>query len=508
MPSSIDVVSAPRSRHSVDQTSWLAFVVTVLTTGGAVLAVGARGLPSWLLLAFPLALATFWILRSPILGLYVLFAAALLIPVQPLGFSDSLTDGIPFFLNLSDPASVNLNGLGVTPAEILMTLVALGVIGSAAARHEALPAGRLLAPYVLFGIAIVMGELNGLIHGGDFKLSLWELRPQVYGLVVFILASQLVRDRSQVKVILAILLAAEAFKGAVGVFRYFVTLSRQLGGLEAIQAHEESYLLGLFLVAVVIGLIWFRKPLMLLLVGAAPIVFTAIVVNHRRAGIGALAIEIATVFVLAYLLEPRLRRQLTVVGVVSTLIGIGAVITYWNQEYGAIAEMIRPVKSLIDPSARDLSSDLYRIAEASNLKATFSSSPLLGIGFGHPYYIFAAQTGVSQIDPLWNIIPHNTLLWVPMRMGIIGLVTFWGLACMAIVEAIWVVRNVSDPLIRSVGIFGLAAFLGLLFTAYVDIGLENYRTMIVTGLLLALISRAPYLASSDRSGRHLPAASP
>jgi O-antigen ligase len=258
-------------------------------------------------------------------------------------------------------------------------------------------------------------------------------------------------------------------------------------------------LLALFLTAVLVGLIWFRRPLIVLLVAAAPIVFIAIVVNHRRAGLAALFLEIVSVMALAAIAEPRFRRNLLVAGVLMAVVGAAFVVAFWNQPNGSIAELIRPIKSLIDPSARDLSSDQYRLAETLNLKATFRTSPVFGIGFGHPYYVFYPQTGVASIDPLWNIIPHNTVLWIPMRMGIIGLISFWALISMVIIQTFWIIRKVRDRFVLAVTVFALAAIVGELFTGYYDIGLENYRNLAVLGLLIAVINRAPHLARREET---------
>jgi O-antigen ligase len=457
------------------------------------------GLPAPILLAFPLLLSVIWILRSPVVGFYALFAAALLISVQPMGFEDSLTDNIPFFLNLSDGASLNVSGLGVTPAEILMVITFVGLIATDRAAQKSLPAGRLMTPYLVFGVVVAIGEVNGLIHGGDFKKSLWELRPQVYGLAMFVMATLLIRSRSQLKILLAILFVAEAYKGGVGVYRYFVTLDRTVGGTAAIQSHEESYLLGLFVVAVVIGLIWFRRQrLVFFLLAVTPVIITAILVNHRRAATGALALEIVIVMVLAYVLEPRFRRSLVKAAVVMVVVYVALLAAFWNQQSGIAAELVRPTKSIIDPTARDVSSDLYRVAESANLKVTFRTSPLLGIGFGHPYYIIYPQTGVAKYDPLWNIIPHNTVLWIPMRMGIIGVIAFWCLISLAIIEAIWMARAVHDNFIRGAVVLAMAAIVGVLFTGYYDVGLENYRNLIVLGVMLAIINRAADLARDNQ----------
>jgi hypothetical protein len=454
-------------------------------------------MPPQILLVFPLVFALVLVCRWPALGLYALLAAALVIPTQPLGFPDSLIDNIPFFVNLSGGGSLNVSGLGITPAEILMGVTLVGVIGGLAIRHSAAARGRLTVPYLVFGAAVLLGEVNGLVHGGDFKLSLWELRPQAYGLALFAMGSILIKDRTQLKVLVVVLLVSEVLVAVTGDYRYFVTLGRQeVNGALPILAHEDSYLLGLFAVAVSIGLVWFRRPLMVLLVALSIVVLTAMLVNHRRAGSGALAVEIATVVVLAYVLEPSLRKSLIRIAAVGVVLGVVFLVVFWNQQYGTAAEIVRPVKSIFDPSARDLSSDLYRVAESANLKATFRASPVIGIGFGHPYYIVTPQTGVAKYDPLWNIIPHNNILWIPMRMGIVGMIAFWSLISTAIIQAIWVARNATDKFIRAVTVFAAAAILGVLFTGYYDIGIENYRNMIVVGLMLAVINRAEYLTGS------------
>ncbi|HKW60262.1 MAG TPA: O-antigen ligase family protein [Candidatus Dormibacteraeota bacterium] len=500
MSASLDVSSAPHVRRQLDRAGWLIFGLIFLPTAIGLAAV-ALGAPWPILFAGPAALAAILVLRTPVVGLYTLFAAALVIPVQTLGFPDSLTDNIPFFVNLSGGGSLNVSGLGISPAEILMSITLLGVIGSSIVSGVTWAKGRLMNAYVLFILAVCLGELNGLVHGGDFKLSLWELRPQVYAFFTFIMGTFLLRDRKQLIILLAVTLAGELFMGIVGSYRYFVTLDRAVANANPILAHEDSYLLSLFAIAVVIGLVWFRRPLVFALLVLSPLPVTALLENHRRAGTGALVLEIVVVLALAYVLEPRLRKALAAVGVILLVAGAVFTIVFWNQQYGALAELIRPIKSLINPNARDLSSDLYRIAETANLRLTFRSSPIFGIGFGHPYYIVYPQTGVQKYDPLWNIIPHNNLLWIPMRMGVIGMVAFWGLIIAATIEAVRIARSASDLLIRCAMVFVLAGIFGLLFTGYYDITIENYRNAIVLGIMLAIINRAGSLARRDQ-GAH------
>jgi hypothetical protein len=79
-------------------------------------------------------------------------------------------------------------------------------------------------------------------------------------------------------------------------------------------------------------------------------------------------------------------------------------------------------------------------------------------------------------------------------MGVLGLVSFWALMSMVIIRALYAIRTVRDNFIRVAVVFALAAVFAELFTGYVDVGLENYRNLVVFGVLFAVISRAPYLA--------------
>jgi O-antigen ligase len=100
---------------------------------------------------------------------------------------------------------------------------------------------------------------------------------------------------------------------------------------------------------------------------------------------------------------------------------------------------------------------------------------------------------ISQLYPLWNYIPHNSVLWVGMRMGIIGMATFWALMAMIVLEGIRSLRSVDDPLLRGAAAFAVAAVLAELVVGYADVQLEAYRNMIFFGVMVGLIDALPRL---------------
>jgi len=482
-----------REQAAIARTTFLALLALLIPAIAATLILPALGIA---LAILPAALILIWFWHAPIRGVYVLVAAAAMIEIFPLGFADSLTDRVPFFLNLD---TSRLAPVAITPAEIVMIVaIAIGLAKATAAGELRLPTGRLVAPYVAFVLVTVMSEIRGLAAGGDFRISLWELRPQVYGFILFVLVSSLVTERRYVSRLAFLALAAVSLKALIGTYRYAVTLHRGTGGLDAILGHEDSYFLGLLLVAVVVALLWRadrRVVVPLLLV--APLATIALLANERRVGIIALAAGVTVVAFLAFRAQPRQRRRI-ILGAAAGLVALAVFIpAYWNHDYGFAGQVLRPVRALVGvASARDISSDQYRVSENADIVAAFRSNPLIGIGFGRPMPAVAPLADISHIYPFWNYIPHNTILWVGMRMGIIGMVAFWGLVGMALLEGIHQTAHQRSRLLSAAAAFVTAAVVAELVMAYGDIQLENYRNVIFFGAALGLLNRLPRLSDA------------
>lgn len=450
-----------------------------------------------LALAIAIPILAVWIYKAPVRGVYVLVAAAAMIEIFPLNFPDSFTDKVPFFLNLNN--SAGLTGLSITPAEILMIVIALVATLRAASEGQMhWPGGRLVGAYVLYILVVLGAEIHGLLGGGDFKTSLWEVRPQAYGFILFFMATTLIVDREQLKRLALVFLLAVSVKAVLGDFRYFVTLQGNVGTQLQVLAHEDSYFLGMFIAAGVAALIWLRDRRILIPMGVMSVLtLVAMLANSRRAGVYALAGAVGAIALLAYRYEPVLRKRLAWMSV-GVLIASAIFIGYaWDKQYGIQAQLVRPIRALIDPTARDFSSDIYRVAESANLRFTYRTQPLIGVGFGHPFYIVYPMADISSIYPLWNVIPHNSVMWVGMRMGALGYVAFWGLIGLAVIQGFNVIGARRDPFIRAVAAFCVAAVVAEIAVAYVDIQLENYRNLIFLGVVLGVLNRLPQMAETE-----------
>lgn len=443
-----------------------------------------------LIIAIPLLAAWFW--RAPVRGVYFLTGGAALIEVFSLNFPDSLTDRIPLFLNLNNTAGFDFP---ITPAEIVMITVGLVALARGATeRRLHWPGGRLVAAYCLYMLVVAGAEIHGLMAGGDFKTSLWEMRPQVYGFILFFMATTLVEDRKQLLTLALVFLLAVSVKALVGDYRYLITLQRILGSNEDILAHEDSYFLAMFITAGVASMVWLKNRRLVVLMGLmSAVALVAMLANYRRAGVYALGAAVGVIVLLAFWFEPSLRKRIGWLSVVVLVAGVIFISSSWDKQYGVQAQLVRPIRSLIDPNLRDFSSDQYRVAETANLQLTFRTSPIFGVGFGSPFLIVYPMADISKIYPLWNIIPHNSLMWVGMRMGALGFAAFWGLIGLAILEGFRVLTKRRDPLSRTIAAFAIAAIVAEIVVGYADIQLESYRNLIFLGVVLGVLNRLSQL---------------
>jgi O-antigen ligase len=440
-----------------------------------------------------LAALTPWIIALPIRGLQVLLASAIAIEIFPLGFPDSLTDRIPFFENLNN--SLGISGISATPAELLMgLLLVLAFTRAEPAVRARLYRGRLFGAYLLFLGTVLLGEVHGLMNGGDLNKSLWELRPQVYGFVAFVIASLLIRSRQDLERLALVAAVAILLKAVVGDVRYFIVLNHVLGTHETVLGHEDSYFLALFPMAGLAALIWTGwTRTFKLLVMASLIALAALLANERRAGIAALGGGVVVIVLLAIRFDVVHRRRVLLLAVIAAVIVTIFLISFWNVQNGLIGQLVRPVRSQFDPTYRDYLSDLYRQAENTNLKLSFQTNKLIGMGFGMPFLIILTQADIANIYPLWNYIPHNTLLWVGVRMGLVGSVTFWALFGTALLEVCRALKVQRDRFLLALIALAGGAIVAELLVAYADLQLESYRNMIFIGIVFGVLNILPAL---------------
>ena len=96
---------------------------------------------------------------------------------------------------------------------------------------------------------------------------------------------------------------------------------------------------------------------------------------------------------------------------------------------------------------------------------------------------------IRDVDPLITWIPHDGLLYIPMRMGVLGAIAFWCVLAAGMLGACRLLRSRD----REAALFG-AIVVCLLFAyvleGYKDQGFFYFRVALVVGTMLGLTQAA------------------
>lgn len=448
-------------------------------------------------LAMTVALLT-WIGRRPLraLSLFLLCSTLLEMSLPSTHYYDDIGQYAVFFEDVS--TWTHIKGLSFSLCEILLVvsllILALRVLAD---RGPRLIRGALGLPVLLYLGAVLMGEAHGLASGGDQTLSLWEIQSQVYLVVAYFLAVNTLRTLSDVGQALGIVLFGTALRGVQGTYRYFFEIHGKVA-VESMFPHDQSYFFVFYLVALIIfgyfgypvrsartARIWKRVLLLF-----APFVSIALLENNRRASYIALGICIVLAIAFAAIAHPLIRtRKRALVG----LVILAAIWFPYYQVYknktGTIAQAAHAVNSISNPDPRDASSNNYRIAESKNLLYTLTTSPIIGYGYGKHFYIVYPMVDISSGYIFWNLIPHNSILWVFMRTGFVGYGLFWLMIGAVLAQAAARARRLRDTRLRGMAVFMALLTIADIVLGYVDLQWSDGRTLIVIGVAFAILSR-------------------
>lgn len=435
--------------------------------------------------------------KRPSLGPVVIIAAAVLIEqvgqaVQPVSPSEPgvgsvvLTPPIP--ITSSIPLFQGIGSLHLQPADLLLLMVSLVYLLRTGPATRNWPRSHVSRAVGAMLGAVLLGLFVGLAHHGSLRVALMETRPYVYLSATYALTAALVRTRSALRAVLWAFVVAAGLKAAQGVY-VFLQVRNWHPRPEAVLGHEDAYTFGLFIFLV--AALWlFEVPgrLRTTATWLLPLVVAANLFNNRRAAWLLLGGGLLALAVIAYHNLPSRRHKLKRAGVVLLVFSAAYLPAYWNKT-GTLAQPARAIRSQISPDPRDASSDLYRIQENANLKLNIHEGGLLGKGFGVPIDYALPIVDLSKVDPNIKYVPHNGVLYLLMRMGIVGATAIWALLGIGIVAGCRVARSV-DREFAVVGALLASALIAYALEGATDQGFFFYRIAFITGTLLGLAEAA------------------
>lgn len=431
-------------------------------------------------------------------SLYLLIFFVLLFDQFGIPNYEPWTHQIEFFKNVKEIRFIPFFEGGMfNPIEVMLSLILLslflilGIKKDFQFRKIPLP-----IPFAMLFFSILFAFQYGMSFDGDFMVALWEVRALFYFFIMYLIVPQIIRDKKQIKILIWVFIAAISFKAFQGVYR-FLELGFTTGGRATLTNHEDPiFFITLFML--LLGFVVFKvknSQKFWLLLLSLPLLL-GFYVGLRRAAYASLFVSLLTFVVIL----PPLIRWKFIKSMVPVLIGIivySAV--FWNYD-GKLGRPIQMVMSGFEEPTKesnveDYYSNLYRDIENFNLAQTVKSNPVMGIGFGNKY-----DQPISMVSirfPLRDFIPHNEIIWILVKTGVIGFTAFWLFFNFFVAKGINVMSRLKDPYLKSVLIMVIIAVISQMVVSYYDLQLTYYRNMIYLGCLLGLLSPISQYANED-----------
>ena len=448
--------------------------------------------------------------RFPRFSLFFTLAAACLFEMYlisgPTGvaYGDALTERVPIFWNVNTIfqvyAHTNFKAIPLSLFEFFLIIASIcSVLRTVYNRTTKLRVGALFLPIGVYLGFVLLGWAGGVVGGGDFKISLQEVRSQLYFGIIYLMAVNIVRERQQVFALLWVTVCCIGFKAILLTFRRYVTLHGQPLPDQGVGAHEEAFFFDVFtLLLLTLVLCKVLPRLQWLMWSLLPFVVLANLACNRRAATAAMVIVFPVILMALYQALPKRRRLIIGFGVVIALVFSIYYPAFKNSD-SVIAQPARAIRSNFQPDARDASSNVFRDAENANLMATIRANPIFGYGYGRPYHHVVAMVDITKIYPFEDFIPHNQILWVWERVGTFGFLVFWMMISSIIIFAAQTLRApVADNVTKSVGLFVLLLVFLLIIFGLLDLQLSNFRDILFVGLWTGALAVTPGLQPREQ----------
>ncbi len=358
-----------------------------------------------------------------------------------------------------------------------------------------------ILPLVLAFLAIVLlSEARGMTSGGDLLKSLWEIRALVYLIAIVLISPAMIRSEKEVRILIWIVIAALGLKAIQGFYYFVVTLGAKLGGTQTILAHEDSHFFN-FSFILLLGMILFKfkdtqRTVLLLLMPVMGFIF---LVNQRRVTYGTLVLGILIAIIVVD--NPQVKKRALAFAAAAVLLAVPYAAIFWNSS-SAIALPVRQAKSVFDEND---GSNLYRVNEKVNLAYSITTSPL-GEGFGKKYKVIIPMDDISKLFPLWDFIPHNSVLGFWTKAGTHGFIIFLLFFGGVLAHATYSFRKLRDPYHKILALAVMTQIVGQLVVSYYDLQLNYYRNMVFLGMQLGLIAALAKLEEPALATVNAPAA--
>jgi O-antigen ligase len=473
-PRSIERVTTVTTQLEQDQRRWFGMFATLMTFAVAMAGIAYVTAPKPFSVAMLiLVLASLASFLRPTIGVYTIVSMTLIGDIVT-------TTWWPFTKNLSSRESILYwtDSVSINPLEILLFVTTVSwLLQRLVDPTWRLRRGALFTPLMFFLGFVLIGLFRGKFLGsGDTRIALFESRPLLYLPLIYILITNLLTTRRQYRILLLLAFTAIAIQSVFALSYYNSLSDEKREVLESLSEHSATiHMNALFVFFLAILLFKCRKELRWFIAAMIPTVAWAYFLSQRRAAMIALFVGLA---LLAIVLFYRRRRMFWFFTPACAVLIIGYLGATWNAT-GALGLPAQAVKTVLFPdqlAAADRSSDLYRQIESYDLWCTIQQNKVLGVGFGQKFLHPVALPDISFFE-FWEYIPHNSVLWIWLKMGFFGFAATLFLFGRALQVGAASVLKVRSPEHVAIVLVGIAYVVMFLVFAYVDIAWDVRSTV-------------------------------
>jgi O-antigen ligase len=436
---------------------------------------------------FAIPFIIFSVLR-PRTSFYALLFLTLALEQFAAPYSWTYKANLPYHLNLNN-ISPALKGLSVTPLEIHLLCIIIGVIWNHWGKQEPWVPFLVHKPMYLYAGSIVFFIVYGVVYrGGDFFPAMWETRPIFYLFALIMIVPQIIVNEEQIRKLIWVVIAGIGVRAIELTSHYvgagYTVLGRGWG------SHEDALFQATLLILLAILLILKAEAPMqrnVLIALIIPCVL-AMVAGNRRTAYPMLG---ASLTVIVFMMSGEFQRKMLKYAWKAAIVFALYLAVFWNSR--SDSPFIAPVRSLREGFAGDdraeagddsYSSNLYRKVENFNLYRMISAQPLLGNGYG-------VLVDYSMPLPVtWDLgfyIPHNQLLSVLAKTGIVGFCIFSLFYLSVIGEIARAFQKVyNNRYLQAVLTLAAAGVVGHLGWSFFDLVITYYRTNVYLGTMIGV----------------------
>ncbi len=487
--------SSVLSRVGIMQRLWVAIILLSFAIG--YLHVWFDGnISSTLTIVFAVLVVGVSVLR-PSISLYVFLFVAIAVEQAQLPYA--WTKDIAYHLNLNSQFPT-LRSLSINPLELHLLCIVAGVLLRRVVVREPWMPIMAWKSLLAYFISLCFFFMLGMWRGGAMLPALWEIRGIGYLIALMILVPQIIRTRDQVRHCVWALIAGVTFR-ALEVSSHYVLAGFSLeGSAEGWGSHEDA---GLFATMLVFTFaLWFLKVTdtkqRMFMSWVTVLYLLAIIGAGRRS---AYPIFVAGMALLPIMLPREIQKKVLKFLWKAAIVFLIYLAVGWNIKSESV--LLTPVKSIRQGLAGDdeaqagerYSSNLFRKVENYDLFVNIVERPLLGTGYG---ILVDYRMPIPIAWDLGFYIPHNQILAVPVKTGLVGLIIFMNFYLSVIASiSVGFHRLREDRYLQAVLVLVGVSVVSHLIFSFFDIILTYYRPNVFTGALFGVASAVLALKPKD-----------